>query len=284
VFSVIKTVAVAITLLQGKMKNPSLSSYLLLILVTILLAACAAPRGTAPPPGKPEAPLPTKKVPPSAVPATQRPYVINGKTYYPLPSADGFEEAGVASWYGPNFHGRKTANGETYNMHDARTAAHKTLPINTQLLVKNLENNREIVVRINDRGPFVNDRIIDLTHAGAQELGVLENGTAKVKITALGEAIAYGPPERQIERFLPHEDFKSGDFYVQIGSFTQKSNADRLKDKMLSLGRKSVVQTYDRGDQVFYRVQVWAGRGLEEAKLAATALEQSGYPGYVVAR
>ena len=93
---------------------------------------------------------------------TQRPYVINGITYIPIPTAQGYEEQGKASWYGEPFHGRKTANGETYNMY-GDTAAHKTLPMDTVLLVKNLENDKSTVVRINDRGPFVQERIIDLT-------------------------------------------------------------------------------------------------------------------------
>ncbi|MCI5132293.1 MAG: septal ring lytic transglycosylase RlpA family protein, partial [Candidatus Electrothrix sp. EH2] len=96
------------------------------------------------------------------IPGTQRPYVIEGQTYYPIPSAQGYEETGLASWYGDPFHGRKTANGETYDMYGV-TAAHKTLPMNTMLLVKNLRNGKTATVRINDRGPFVDGRIIDLS-------------------------------------------------------------------------------------------------------------------------
>lgn len=206
-----------------------------------------------------------------------------GRTYYPLPSAEGFVETGVASWYGPNFHGRKTANGETYDM-NAVSAAHKTLPMNTYLLVKNLENDREIVVRVNDRGPFAKDRIIDLSKGAAEKIGMIGKGTARVQIAAMGEAQNFGTADRRIERFLPHQDFQAGEFYVQIGSFTEKSNADRLKDKMLSWGRKAVVETYDRGDALFYRVQVRAGTRLTEAKHMETVMEESGYPGFVVAR
>jgi rare lipoprotein A len=119
-------------------------------------------------------------------PATQRPYVIKNKKYYPVPSADGYVEKGVASWYGGMFHGRKTANGETYNMR-GDTAAHKTLPMNTILLVENLVNGKNAVVRINDRGPFVSGRIIDLSYTTAQQLGIFKNGTEMVRITAWGE-------------------------------------------------------------------------------------------------
>jgi rare lipoprotein A len=118
------------------------------------------------------------------IPATQRPYVIEGQKYYPIPSADGYEETGLASWYGDPFHGRKTANGETYDMYGV-TAAHKTLPMNTMLLVRNLVNGKTATVRINDRGPFVDGRIIDLSYTTAKELGIYRRGTGKVQIVAL---------------------------------------------------------------------------------------------------
>ncbi|MCI5210491.1 MAG: septal ring lytic transglycosylase RlpA family protein [Candidatus Electrothrix sp. ATG2] len=128
-------------------------------------------------------------------PATQRPYVIKGQTYFPIPTAEGYEETGLASWYGDPFHGRKTANGETYDMHGV-TAAHKTLPMDTMLLVKNLANSKTTIVRINDRGPFVDGRIIDLSYTTAKELGIVRNGTEKVQIVALC-AVENQEPERK---------------------------------------------------------------------------------------
>ena len=219
----------------------------------------------------------------TTVPSTQRPYVVNGRTYYPLPSAEGYIETGMASWYGRKFHGRKTACGEQYDMY-ARTAAHKTLPLQTMLLVKNLENGREIVVRINDRGPFVKERIIDLSLTAARELGILQKGTALVRISALGEAVASQVDHRRIERFLPHEDFTTGDFYVQIGSFTNPVNANRLKDKMIDHGRRTVIRSYDDGETVYYRVHVQAGNTLAAAERQERILAAAGYPGFVVAR
>ena len=125
------------------------------------------------------------------LPATQRPYVIEGQTYYPISSAEGYEETGFASWYGDPFHGRKTANGETYDMYGV-TAAHKTLPMDTMLLVKNLANGKTTTVRINDRGPFVDGRIIDLSYTTAKKLGVVHHGTEKVQIIALCAAEEQG--------------------------------------------------------------------------------------------
>jgi len=218
------------------------------------------------------------------VPPTQRPYVIDGKTYYPIPSAYGYVENGIASWYGPQFHGRKTSNGETYDMHGL-TAAHKTLPMNTHVLVKNLDCGKEIVLRVNDRGPFVKDRIIDLSLGAAKALGVDGPGTAKVQVSAMGEAERTTTNGQVQERFVPYQNFNEGEFFVQIGAFTKKENADRLKDAMIGQGNKTVSQVYDRGDgSRYYRVQVWAGRTLEEAKKAELGWEGR-YPGaFVIAR
>lgn len=261
----------------------------LLLLPLLLLAGCSS-KGTVlittdrePPKKRVEAPY--KKVPESnRIHPTQKPYQINGRTYYPLPSAQGYEEAGIASWYGADFHGKKTSNGETYNMHGL-TAAHKTLPMDTWLLVTNQENGKELTVRVNDRGPFAKERILDLTKTGAGTLGFLDQGTARVKITALGEAETYRHGGVTTERFKTHPDFQSGEFYVQIGSFAQEDNARRLKEQMLAWGRKAVIRKFDRGDQLFYRVQVRAGHNLPSAREVQQTLEGSGFPGaFVVAQ
>ena len=117
--------------------------------------------------------------------ATMRPYTINGKTYYPTTVSVGDTASGIASWYGPDFHGKKTSNGETYNM-NAMTAAHKTLPMNTMVRVTNLGNGAQTTVRINDRGPFVAGRIIDLSKAAATSIGMIGTGTARVKLEVVG--------------------------------------------------------------------------------------------------
>jgi rare lipoprotein A len=207
-----------------------------------------------------------------------------GKTYYPLPSSEGYVEKGVASWYGRQFHGRKTSNGEVYDMYEA-TAAHKTLPMNTLVLVENLENGKEMAVRINDRGPFVKDRIIDLSLTAARKLDIVDNGTAKVKVTALGEARTYRQGDKEVARFLPHQDFQQGDFYVQIGSFTNKNNALRLQEKMKSQGNIAVITQFGRGNSLFYRVQVQAGSTLSVARNMEKDFNSNGYPdAFVVAR
>lgn len=116
--------------------------------------------------------------------ANSRPYTVRGKHYTVLESAKDFSEIGIASWYGKKFHGHLTANGEIYNMY-AMSAAHKHLPLPTYLQVTNLANNKSVIVRVNDRGPFHQDRIIDLSYSAAYKLDMLKTGTAKVKITAI---------------------------------------------------------------------------------------------------
>lgn len=208
--------------------------------IMLLLVGCSSKTAVISTSGKHQVGKKTPYQTTKRVKGTQRPYKIKGKTYYPLPSAEGFNQTGKASWYGKPFHGRKTSNGETYNMY-SRTAAHKTLPMNTHLLVENLDNGKEMVVRINDRGPFVRGRIIDLSYTGAKELGVVKKGTARVRISALGEAIRVEEQGKQVERFLPHKDFSKGDFYVQVGSFTQKSNAERLQKTLRKTGRSVTI-------------------------------------------
>ena len=121
--------------------------------------------------------------------ATMRCYTVLGKTYKPTHVRVGTTMRGISSWYGPNFHGRYTSNGEIYNMYDY-TAAHKTLPMNTIVKVTNLNNNKSVIVRINDRGPFVKGRIIDLSYAAAKKIGLDVTGTAPVEIEVISSNFA----------------------------------------------------------------------------------------------
>jgi len=150
-------------------------------------------------------------------PSIQKPYKVYGKYYYPISSSDGFTQKGVASWYGKKFHGRKTSNGETYNMYGV-TAAHKTLPFGTYVDVHNLDNGKKITVRINDRGPFVKDRIIDLSFGAAKKLDVTGPGTARVRITALGRKNKADSAETKKQPYIPL-DYSKGNFTIQVAAF-----------------------------------------------------------------
>lgn len=215
------------------------------------------------------------------VPGTQRPYVINNKRYYPIPSSHGFRQKGIASWYGQDFHGRKTSNGERYDMY-AATAAHKVLPMNTLLLVRNLENGKETTVRINDRGPFVYGRIIDLSLTAARKIGIEHKGTARVEIIALGQK--HKTPQGRTE-ILADQDFNKGEFYVQIGAFANQKNALLLQQRFAEAGHTTVIQKFYTPTQLFYRVQVYVGQTLNGARKAESSLHQAGYKGaFVIAR
>ena len=212
---------------------------------------------------------------------TYRPYKVNGKTYYPLPSAYGFVEEGYASWYGPGFHGKKTASGEPYNMY-SMTAAHKILPMGTLVRVENLENHRSVVVKINDRGPFVKDRIIDLSYAAAKRLGLVGTGTARVRIIALGEIKS---KKGNTVTFKRVPDFRHGDFYVQVGAFLNPDNAYRLQKSLSESFKVVKVQKAVTKGFLFYKVQVDAPNQYNEAKDLERYLERLGFhEAFLVAR
>lgn len=238
--------------------------YLVSILALLLLFSGCAKRVSAYP-----SPSSAKTAhPPSAssrsVPATQRPYEIFGEVYYPIPSADGFVEEGFASWYGPNFHCKATACGEVYDMYDM-TAAHKVLPMHTYLRVVNLENSQETVVRVNDRGPFVKGRILDLSLSAAKALGMYLNGTAFVRIEALGMPTEVVENGQKVKRFV-QANYKLGDFWVQVGAFADRNNAERLRSDLKKSYDKVEIELYNREDKLLYRVQVFASNNLDQAR------------------
>lgn len=203
----------------------------------------------------------SKTVSKSASGATNmKPYTVFGKTYYPSFVSVGEEYSGLASWYGPDFHGKKTANGESYDMH-ANTAAHKTLPMNTIVRVTNLNNNKSTVVRINDRGPFVDGRIIDLSYAAGKEVGIDKTGTAPVKLVVLGF-------DGVIAKSGSKESKSVSSIAVQIGAFKNRSGADEWAAKHSSVNGayKAVVKTYDMQGGAMHRVMLTGFRSENEAR------------------
>ena len=203
-----------------------------------------------------------------------KPYKVFGKWYQPLPDSKGFRQRGIASWYGKNFHGKKTSNGEIYDMY-AMTAAHKTLPLGTYVRVQHLENKQELEVRINDRGPFVRGRIIDLYYTAATKLGIVGPGTADVEIVALGTPAA---TDGGTSRTFVQGDYYSGNFTFQVGAFANRENAERLKRKLDEQYKNAHITLYDRGDKIFHRVRVGAFNSLEDAVKNEAILIQDGYP------
>lgn len=221
---------------------------------------------------------PRKK--PPTLPGHPAPYKIGRTWYQPMKHAGGFRQKGTASWYGSNFHGRKTSNGETYNMH-AMTAAHKTLPMGTYVKVRNLKNNKTVVVRVNDRGPFIRGRIIDLSYGAAKKIGLVGPGTAPVEIVALGMA-KKGTGEKRGRRSYVPVNYYVGDFTIQVGSFKEKENALILKNRLAKIYDNVHIVQYDSDRGVFFRVRVARCTTLDEARRYEKKLETQGFPDAIV--
>ncbi len=222
--------------------------------------------------------------------ATMTPYVVKGIKYYPIAPRVGDVYTGTASWYGPNFHGNQTSNGEYYNMYQ-RTAAHKTLPINTMLEVSNLQTGASTIVRINDRGPFVAGRIIDLSYQAAMDIGLVENGTGHVRLKVLDydttardylhekEQIVQAPKPQTTMQALVIEDTKKDitpKYHVQISSTSRKDRAIELANKYAlidGLYRVSVKEKKANGVPL-YKIVVGIFNDASSAKSFITSHKQ----------
>ena len=181
------------------------------------------------------------------------PYTVLGKTYTVMASSKGYKERGIASWYGSKFHGRRTSSGEVYDMHLA-TAAHKRLPLPTYAEVTNLDNGRKMVVKINDRGPFHDGRIIDLSYAAAIKLGVDKTGTARVEVRAIDV------------KTRKRSAVKVADgTFLQVGAFKKRKTANRLADEMMEAHLRPVSVQKSRG---LYKV--WIGPYTSESEIESS--------------
>lgn len=237
-------------------------------------------------------------------PVKASPYVVLGKKYHPVQSAHNYRATGTASWYGTKFHGLHTANGETYDLY-GMTAAHKTLPLPSYVKVTNLDNGRSVTLRVNDRGPFYSDRIIDLSFAAAKKLGYAEQGVARVKVEGInpeqwwaergqkppvvtGTAQKAPEPVRQtaVEVYVPPVQQHAGallpldvtpqaesrGIYLQVGAFANPDAAQLLRDKLGAVTASQVkVSSVVRDQQVLHRVRIGP---LSDAKQADTIRQQ----------
>lgn len=180
------------------------------------------------------------------------PYEVFGKTYKVMPSSEGYREKGVASWYGSKFHGRRTSSGEPYDMHLA-TAAHKALPLPTYAEVTNLDNGKKVIVKINDRGPFKDNRIIDMSYGAALRLDMIATGTARVEVRAIDPGsveLAAAPPPREVTTTLTED----GGTWLQAGAYGRRDGAEELAGR-LEQAELSPVSIHDI-DSLF---RVWLG-------------------------
>lgn len=239
------------------------------------------------------------------------PYKVLGRWYYPKEDYS-YSEVGTASWYGPDFHAKKTANGEQYNMH-ALTAAHRTLPLPSIVKVTNLENGRSLLVRVNDRGPYARDRIIDISRKGAQLLGFIDKGTAKVRVEVMekesrnlkaaltgcdpvdeafaapstvvvrgeiGDEVPVIPAVKPVARpaSVPAKAYAgSGRYYIQAGAFASRESAVNLSSRLQQFGSSHVSEA-DVNGSLFYRVRVGPFSHHEEAIVAQSKIRNFGIP------
>ena len=266
----------------------------------LVAVACLAIAACAPFPDDPGRPRAGSRIPHPSQDPMQAPadearssrgnpssYIVHGQRYYVMDSAVGYVERGIASWYGPGFHGRLTSNGERYDM-NGMSAAHKSLPLPTWVQVTNLSNGRRIVLRVNDRGPFVDDRIIDLSRGAAEALDMIGSGTALVEVRALtgadqgttsagpvvpaptasvpvptpaGAAVttaSSGPaPEAQVLEQIAQPLGHEPELWLQLGAFGDRSNAQLLADRLRAAGIQPVqIDQLERGGVTLHRVRI----------------------------
>lgn len=240
----------------------------LLALVAFSSCTTQTPRITPGSPGAPDLsptdiasiPEPIPKAEPRSALGNPPFYDVLGKRYFVLPSAAGFVERGIASWYGPGFHKERTSTGDPYNMY-AMTAAHKTLPLPCYARVTNLSNGKSVVVYINDRGPFKEGRIVDLSYTAAAKLDILKAGTAPVELEVLSPSTAIA---------------SQAALFVQAGSFSDATNAQRLVDKLRAAGYSQVSVRKDSSPRTLHRVHIGPLANADEFDRVIAALKSLG--------
>lgn len=264
-----------------------LPTRILLALLPALLTACA----TAPPPQADSAP--ERKLDPDriadAVPRNEprsrygnpKSYVVFGRRYHVMDSSDGHREQGIASWYGSKFHGRRTSSGEPYDMY-AMTAAHKHLPLPTYVRIKNLQNGRRAVVKVNDRGPFHDNRIIDLSYAAATKLDITAGGTGVVEVRAIDpdswrpERTPAPAATQAAAPAMQPGDAAPFSLYLQVGAFSSRQNAQKLHDTLVFLHDSVRIDAAAREEDTIYRVRIGPLASVEEADQLAARIAELG--------
>lgn len=243
------------------------------VLAAVVVAGCAITEPADGPPRGAVATLPDDAIPrpgPRSRYGNNPVYEVFGKTYEVMEDGRNYRERGVASWYGKKFHGRLTSSREPYDMY-AMTAAHKTLPLPTYVRVRNLRNDRTVVVRINDRGPFAHNRIIDLSYAAALKLDMVRDGTSLVEVTSIDFEPETGDvPTRQVQAAAPDaaSTMPAGAehrIFVQVGAFGDRGNAERRRDLLRGNGiPRTFIEPDAAATPPLYRVRIGPIGGVDE--------------------
>ena len=243
----------------------------------------AYPESSTPPPPPADLnaiPDPVPRIEPRSARGNPPTYEVFGKRYVVLATAEGYKERGVASWYGPDFHARPTSSGEPYDMY-AMTAAHKTLPIPVYAKVTNLGNGRSVIVRINDRGPFVANRIIDLSYTAAHKLDMTRAGTAFVEV----EVITPGAPAQLaqgVAQATTQASLTAPVLYLQVGAFGVADNANRLAERLRGAGIAPVSVANPAGTPLLYRVRIGPIADVAAYDAMAARVARLGIEGHLV--
>ena len=255
------------------------------LLAALLLAACA------PFPVQdhgPAYPVDVSRVP-NAIPqyvtpskyGNLSPYTVNGQTYDLLPSCIGYHERGIASWYGSKFHGGRTSDGDTYDMY-TMTAASKVLPLPCYVRVTNLQNGESVVVKVNDRGPFVPNRIIDLSYAAAARIGMLGSGTALVDVVSVtpgGTAIGAAPESAAPAANAAAPAAGSPQIYVQVGAFVTESNATRMLARLQAAAiSPAFILNQNQNGLLYYKVRIGPIPSVDQVDALTARLSRLGFP------
>jgi len=265
-----------------------------LVIPVLLTAACSSSRYAMHQDRGPKQDINVSKIP-DAVPRVEarskygnpESYVVMGRRYNVMKTANGFRQRGIASWYGSKFHGHRTSSGETYNMY-AMTAAHKSLPLPSYVRVTNLDNGKSIVVRVNDRGPFHENRIIDLSYTAAKKLDITATGTGRVEISHIDPGQA--PSRSRVAALNNKSPAGSSNItantssdtklpqrlYLQVGAFTQRSNAEQLQKRVADVLDSGEINTGYNIENRLYRVRIGPLASVAEADRLAAKLTQSG--------
>jgi rare lipoprotein A len=254
------------------------------LVMSLLLAACgSAPkiatrdgisRHLPPPADIASIPDPTPKAEPLSSYGNPDSYRVFGRRYYTLKDGRGYSERGIASWYGSKFHGRRTSSGEPYDMY-AMSAAHKSLPLPSYARVTNLRNKHSVIVRINDRGPFHDNRLIDLSYTAAWKLGIVGEGTGLVEVTAIDPTAP--PVLAESETAKPKLIKSLPELFLQVGAFGNAGNADRMKQQLEEQLQVSVLIEESAGSTApLYRVQVGPIASVELADHLTQRLDRLG--------
>jgi peptidoglycan lytic transglycosylase len=248
------------------MRRPDLSGFLMVSTVAFLMSACAQfptrDHGPAYPVDVSQVPNAVPRNEPKSPYGNPSSYMVDGHTYHVLPSCADYHERGIASWYGSKFHGGRTSDGETYDMY-AMTAASKELPLPCYVRVVNLENSKSVIVKVNDRGPFIQNRIIDLSYAAAARIGMLATGTALVDVSTAVPAET--PPTGVSTSNIPLQSnapqvnvaVSKPQIFVQVGAFANRRNAVHVLQRLQTASVKTAfIVTEPQNGIIFYKVRI----------------------------